>query len=172
MSSCGLQAVVPYLSATVDSMQAQKVALDVLSHFFKEMQEKTRVVEEEEEGEDLCDCEFSLAYGTVSVPAVTWVPRFAPQPEHHMGSSACVWTDGLMILPASHVARACKQLEHRRNLLAYALLLWCSLPVACVSPHSYEAEPDVWSCYHVLPLACCGSIYFFCVADLQVARSC
>ncbi len=60
----GMQAVVPYLSATVDSMKAQKVALDVLSHFFKEMQEKTRVVEEEEEGEDLCDCEFSLAYGT------------------------------------------------------------------------------------------------------------
>ena len=58
-----LQAVVPYLSATVAKDKAEKVALDVLSHFFKEMQEKTRVVEEEEEGEDLCDCEFSLAYG-------------------------------------------------------------------------------------------------------------
>lgn len=43
--------------------KAEKVALDVLSHFFQEMQEKTRVVEEEEEGEDLCNCEFSLAYG-------------------------------------------------------------------------------------------------------------
>lgn len=53
----------PYLSATVAEGKAEKVALDVLSHFFKEMQEKTRVVEEEEEGEDLCDCEFSLAYG-------------------------------------------------------------------------------------------------------------
>ena len=73
-SRCVLQAVVPYLSATVDSMKAQKVALDVLSHFFKEMQEKTRVVEEEEEGEDLCDCEFSLAYGTTSY-------CFAAQPE-------------------------------------------------------------------------------------------
>ena len=58
-----LQAVVPYLSATVAKDKAEKVALDVLSHFFKEMQEKTRVVEEEEDGEDLCDCEFSLAYG-------------------------------------------------------------------------------------------------------------
>lgn len=67
--SCALQAVVPYLSATVDSMKAQKVALDVLSHFFKEMQEKTRVVEEEEEGEDLCDCEFSLAYGQFLLPS-------------------------------------------------------------------------------------------------------
>ena len=60
-----LQAVVPYLSATVSKDKAEKVALDVLSHFFKEMQEKTRVVEEEEEGEDLCDCEFSLAYGAL-----------------------------------------------------------------------------------------------------------
>lgn len=46
--------------------KAELVALDVLSHFFKEMQEKTRVVEEEEEGEDLCNCEFSLAYGMFS----------------------------------------------------------------------------------------------------------
>lgn len=53
----------PYLSATVAENKAEKVALDVLSHFFQEMQEKTRVVEEEEEGEDLCNCEFSLAYG-------------------------------------------------------------------------------------------------------------
>ncbi len=53
----------PYLSATVSKDKAEKVALDVLSHFFKEMQEKTKVVEEEEEGEDLCNCEFSLAYG-------------------------------------------------------------------------------------------------------------
>ena len=59
-----VQAVVPYLSATVSKDKAEKVALDTLSHFFKEMQEKTKVVEEEEEGEDLCNCEFSLAYGT------------------------------------------------------------------------------------------------------------
>ncbi len=59
-----MQAVVPYLSATVSKDKAEKVALDTLSHFFKEMQEKTKVVEEEEEGEDLCNCEFSLAYGT------------------------------------------------------------------------------------------------------------
>jgi elongation factor 3 len=58
-----VQAVVPYLSATVSKDKAEKVALDTLSHFFKEMQEKTKVVEEEEEGEDLCNCEFSLAYG-------------------------------------------------------------------------------------------------------------
>lgn len=58
-----MEAVVPYLSATVSKDKAEKVALDTLSHFFKEMQEKTKVVEEEEEGEDLCNCEFSLAYG-------------------------------------------------------------------------------------------------------------
>lgn len=69
----------PYLSATVDSMKAQKVALDVLSHFFKEMQEKTRVVEEEEEGEDLCDCEFSLAYGMMPLPACLYMgPSMCP----------------------------------------------------------------------------------------------
>ena len=61
-----VQAVGPYLSATVSKDKAELVALDVLSHFFKEMQEKTRVVEEEEEGEDLCNCEFSLAYGMSS----------------------------------------------------------------------------------------------------------
>ena len=61
-----LQVVGPYLSATVSKDKAELVALDVLSHFFKEMQEKTRVVEEEEEGEDLCNCEFSLAYGKSS----------------------------------------------------------------------------------------------------------
>lgn len=53
----------PYLAATISKEKAEKVALDVLAHFFKEMQEKTRVTEELEEGEDLCDCEFSLAYG-------------------------------------------------------------------------------------------------------------
>lgn len=53
----------PALSATIPKQKAEKVALDVLAHFFKEMQEKTRVTEELEEGEDLCDCEFSLAYG-------------------------------------------------------------------------------------------------------------
>ena len=58
-----MQAVVPFLSASVPKAKGEKVALDVLAHFFKEMQEKTRVVEEEEDGEDLCDCEFSLAYG-------------------------------------------------------------------------------------------------------------
>ena len=58
----------PYLSATVSKDKAEKVALDVLSHFFKEMQEKTKVVEDEEDGEDLCDCEFSLAYGMLLIP--------------------------------------------------------------------------------------------------------
>lgn len=61
--SMSLQVVVPYLAATISKEKAEKVALDVLAHFFKEMQEKTRVTEELEEGEDLCDCEFSLAYG-------------------------------------------------------------------------------------------------------------
>ena len=60
------QVVVPSLAATISKQKAEKVALDVLAHFFKEMQEKTRVTEEVEEGEDLCDCEFSLAYGKSS----------------------------------------------------------------------------------------------------------
>ncbi len=67
-----VQAVVPYLSATVSKDKAEKVALDTLSHFFKEMQEKTKVVEEEEEGEDLCNCEFSLAYGMPSCCLCIW----------------------------------------------------------------------------------------------------
>ena len=64
-----LQVIVPYLAATISKAKAEKVALDVLAHFFKEMQEKTRVTEELEEGEDLCDCEFSLAYGMLYIPA-------------------------------------------------------------------------------------------------------
>ena len=61
----------PYLSATVSKDKAEQVALDTLSHFFKEMQEKTKVVEEEEEGEDLCNCEFSLAYGMSVISKLT-----------------------------------------------------------------------------------------------------
>jgi elongation factor 3 len=54
---------VPYLKAFTAEADAQKAAKAVLAHYYREMQEKTKSTEEVEEGEDLCNCEFSLAYG-------------------------------------------------------------------------------------------------------------
>jgi ABC-type multidrug transport system fused ATPase/permease subunit len=43
--------------------EAEATAKAFLAKCFKASQEKEGIVEEEEEGEDLCNCEFSLAYG-------------------------------------------------------------------------------------------------------------
>lgn len=53
--------VTPYLGPYITDATAGKVAAAFLSVCFKETQEK--VVVDEEEGEDLCNCDFSLAYG-------------------------------------------------------------------------------------------------------------
>ena len=53
----------PYLGAFLGKAEPEVVAKGLLSFFYKEMQEKTKSTEEFEEGEDLCNCEFSLAYG-------------------------------------------------------------------------------------------------------------
>ena len=55
--------MVPYLGAFMGKAEPEVVAKGLLSFFYKEMQEKTKSSEEFEEGEDLCNCEFSLAYG-------------------------------------------------------------------------------------------------------------
>lgn len=54
--------VTPYLGPYVTDGTATKAAVAFLTICFKEAEAKG-VVEEEEEGEDLCNCEFSLAYG-------------------------------------------------------------------------------------------------------------
>lgn len=54
--------VTPYLGPYITDATAGKVSSAFLTICFKEAEAKG-VVEEEEEGEDLCNCEFSLAYG-------------------------------------------------------------------------------------------------------------
>ena len=58
-----MQSTVPYLSEYMESAVAKKVAQDFLDQSFQVTQNKEKEVIEEEEGEDLCDCTFSLAYG-------------------------------------------------------------------------------------------------------------
>ena len=52
----------PYLAAFVSEAQSKTIIEAFKERMYKEAQEKVKV-EDEEEGEDLCDCEFSLAYG-------------------------------------------------------------------------------------------------------------
>lgn len=58
-----VQCVVPYLSEFMDKAAAQKVSNEFLDKSYQVTQEKAHDEVEEEEGIDLCDCEFSLAYG-------------------------------------------------------------------------------------------------------------
>ncbi len=58
-----MQSSVPYLSEYMETTAAKKVAQDFLDQSFQVTQNKEKEVIEEEEGEDLCDCTFSLAYG-------------------------------------------------------------------------------------------------------------
>lgn len=53
----------PYLAEYMDTATAKKVAQDFLDQSFMVTQDKVKEAIEEEEGEDLCDCTFSLAYG-------------------------------------------------------------------------------------------------------------
>jgi elongation factor 3 len=54
--------IVPYLGSYITEATAGKAAAAFLQICYKEAEAKGNV-EEEEEGEDLCNCEFSLAYG-------------------------------------------------------------------------------------------------------------
>ena len=58
-----VQTVVPYLAEYMDTTTAKKVAQDFLDQSYMVTQDKAKEAIEEEEGEDLCDCTFSLAYG-------------------------------------------------------------------------------------------------------------
>lgn len=58
-------ALIPYLSLfrESDSTKAGKIARALLGALAKSTGEEAEVFEDEEEGEDLCNCQFSLAYG-------------------------------------------------------------------------------------------------------------
>merc|ERR1711937_406157 len=54
----------PYLEATQSNAVSQKICAELLEKCSHVVMSKRKADEvEEEEGEDLCDCEFSLAYG-------------------------------------------------------------------------------------------------------------
>lgn len=57
--------LVPYLSLikTADVEKSKKVTKDMLQALAKATGDEAEILEDEEEGEDLCNCQFSLAYG-------------------------------------------------------------------------------------------------------------
>lgn len=57
------QCVVPYLSEFMEAAAVEKVCAEFLDKSYMVTQDKAHDEVEEEEGVDLCDCEFSLAYG-------------------------------------------------------------------------------------------------------------
>lgn len=58
-----LQSVVPYLAAYSGDAGAAAVCKEFHSACYQEAKSREMAPVEEEEGEDLCNCEFSLAYG-------------------------------------------------------------------------------------------------------------
>jgi hypothetical protein len=59
------QVVQPYLGELIPQAELEKVNEVFLQRCLKEIAAKEKEDLEENEGEDLCNCEFSLAYGTV-----------------------------------------------------------------------------------------------------------
>jgi elongation factor 3 len=57
-------ALVPYVNLGVpEADKAQPIVKDILERSAKEAGQTAEILEDEEEGEDLCNCTFSLAYG-------------------------------------------------------------------------------------------------------------
>lgn len=57
-----------YLAGAVPEADVDKVSEVFLSRCVKEIASKAQEDLEDNEGEDLCNCEFSLAYGALSWP--------------------------------------------------------------------------------------------------------
>lgn len=138
----------PYLSATVAENKAEKVALDVLSHFFQEMQEKTRVVEEEEEGEDLCNCEFSLAYGMLL----------------HLLVAACsCLAVGISVCHSMHFG----QPAGYKALTVFCILLKSSCLGMTYSDHMHLGQ---WLACNLTPASHCPKVHVITVCRTQTGR--
>ena len=63
MIATSAQVVKPYLAGLVAEADLDKVSEVFLQRCLKEIAAKEKEDLEENEGEDLCNCEFSLAYG-------------------------------------------------------------------------------------------------------------
>jgi elongation factor 3 len=55
--------VSPYLTPYLTVDEAATVTKGFMEKCFQESRAKVKIEDEEDEGEDLCNCEFSLAYG-------------------------------------------------------------------------------------------------------------
>ena len=64
----------PYLAGLVPKADEAKVGEVFLSRCVKEIASKAVEELEDNEGEDLCNCEFSLAYGAPPFPSAVLVP--------------------------------------------------------------------------------------------------
>ena len=60
---CRVQAVAPYMAAFVAAPKAEEAARLLLARCIEDTKVEKAKAEDDDEGEDLCNCEFSLAYG-------------------------------------------------------------------------------------------------------------
>ena len=62
--------VVPFLGSIMSKAEAEAVSKTFVDRCYREIREKPKEELEDNEGEDLCNAEFSLAYGVF--PAQRW----------------------------------------------------------------------------------------------------
>ena len=60
---CAMQVVVPFLGQVMSEEEATAVSKEFTERCYQEIREKPKEELEDNEGEDLCNAEFSLAYG-------------------------------------------------------------------------------------------------------------
>ena len=63
-----LQCVTPYLALFLSAADAEAVCNAFLARCIEDTREKDVVQDDDDEGEELCNCEFSLAYGEIVAP--------------------------------------------------------------------------------------------------------
>ena len=57
--------ILPYISPIIGEDKGKEIVDPLMNHYIEmnKLREKTKAEVDEDEGEELCNCEFSLAYG-------------------------------------------------------------------------------------------------------------
>ena len=94
------QVVKPYFAGTIPDADLDKVSEVFLQRCLKEIASKEKEDLEENEGEDLCNCEFSLAYGVSRLSDIVLqaCDTFAAG-HHHSAGKLFQWTHSSAIVP-------------------------------------------------------------------------
>ena len=66
------QVVVPFFAGIMSTSEAEAVSKTFVDRCYREIREKPKEELEDNEGEDLCNAEFSLAYGASMPKHVHW----------------------------------------------------------------------------------------------------